>query len=106
MSSHIPVWDSTHLEFDDDDITFDNPYEPWENVTKLTKTVTTSIKGIQETLHKEKKRQKTLTERGRYCSSFNRKKSPKINTHYTNLLQQTVSSYYISEDTNHENLLH
>ena len=60
MSSHIPVWDSTHLEFDDDDITFDNPYEPWENVTKLTKTVTTSIKGIQETLHKEKKDKKHL----------------------------------------------
>ena len=60
MSSHIPVWDSTHLEYDDDDITFDNPYVPWKNVTKLTKTVTTSIKGIQETLHKEKKDKKHL----------------------------------------------
>ena len=55
MSSNIPVWDSTHLEFDDEDINFDNPYEPWKIVTKLTKAVTTSIKGIQQTLLKEKK---------------------------------------------------
>ena len=37
MSSHIPVWDSTHLELDDEGINFDNPYEPWKNVTKLNK---------------------------------------------------------------------
>ena len=55
MSSNIPVWDSTHLEFDDEDINFDNPYEPWKIVTKLIKAVTTSIKGIQQTLLKEKK---------------------------------------------------
>ena len=34
MSPNIPVWDSTHLEFNNDDITFDNPYEPWKNVKK------------------------------------------------------------------------
>ena len=55
MSPNIPVWDSTHLEFNNDEITFGNPYEPWKNVKKWTKTVTTSIKGIQETLDKEKK---------------------------------------------------
>ena len=60
MSSHIPVWDSTHIQFDDDEINFDNPYEPWKNITKLTKTVTTSIKGIQETLYKENKDRKNL----------------------------------------------
>ena len=60
MSSHIPVWDSTHLQYDDDEIQFDNPYEPWKNVTKLTKTVTTSIKGIQETLYTEYKNRKNL----------------------------------------------
>ena len=60
LSSHIPVWDSIHLQFDDDDINFDNPYEPWKNITKLTKTVTTSIKGIQETLYKENKGKKHL----------------------------------------------
>ena len=60
LSSHIPVWDSIHLQFDDDDINFDNPYEPWKNITKLTKTVTTSIKGIQETLYKENKDKKHL----------------------------------------------
>ena len=58
MSSNIPVWDSTQLEFDDKDINFNNPYEPWKNVTKLTKTLTTSIKGIQQTLLKEKKEKK------------------------------------------------
>ena len=52
MSSNIPVWDSTHLEFNNDD----NPYEPWKNVKKWTKTVTTSIKGIEETLDEEKKK--------------------------------------------------
>ena len=60
MPSNIPVWDSTHLQFDDEDINLDNPYEPWKNVTKLTKTVTTSIKGIQQTLFKEKKDKKHL----------------------------------------------
>ena len=60
MSSHIPVWDSTHLQYDDDEIQFDNPYAPWKNVTKLTKTVTTSTKGIQETLYKEYKNRKNL----------------------------------------------
>ena len=60
MSSHIPVWDSTHVQFDNDEINFDNPYEPWKNITKLTKTVTTSIKGIQETLYKENKNRKNL----------------------------------------------
>ena len=60
MPSNIPVWDSTHLQFDDEDINLDNPYEPWKNVTKLTKTVTTSIKGIQQTLLKEKKDKKHL----------------------------------------------
>ena len=28
MSSNIPVWDSTHLEFNNNEITFDNPYKP------------------------------------------------------------------------------
>ena len=60
MSSHIPVCDSTHLELDDEDINFDNPYEPWKNVTKLTKTVTTSIKGIQQTRLKESKDKQQL----------------------------------------------
>ena len=60
MSSHIPVWDSTHLQFDDDDRNFDNPYEPWKNITKLTKRVTTSIKGIHETSYKENKDKKHL----------------------------------------------
>ena len=60
MSSHIPVWDSTHLELDDEDINFDNSYEPWKNVTKLTKTVTTSIKGIQQTRLKESKDKQQL----------------------------------------------
>ena len=60
MSSHIPVWDSTHIQFDDDEINFDNPYEPWKNITKLTKTVTTSMKGIQETLYKENKDRRNL----------------------------------------------
>ena len=59
MSFHIPVWDGTHLQFDDDAINFDNPYEPWKNI-KLTKTVTTSIKGILETLYKENKDKKHL----------------------------------------------
>ena len=60
MSSHIPVWDSTHIQFDNDEINCDNPCEPWKNITKLTKTVTTSIKGIQETLYKENKDRKNL----------------------------------------------
>ena len=60
MSSHIPVSDSTHIQFDDDEINFDNPYEPWKNITKLTKTVTTSMKGIQEALYKENKDRKNL----------------------------------------------
>ena len=60
MSSHIPVWDSTHIQFDNNEINFDNPYEPWKNITKLTKTVTTSIKGTQETLYKENKDRKNL----------------------------------------------
>ena len=68
MSSNIPVWDSTHLEFNNDD----NPYEPWKNVKKWTKTVTTSIKGIEETLDEEKKRHKTVTERRRYWRSPSR----------------------------------
>ena len=58
MSSIIPVWYSTHLEFDDEGINFDNLYEAWKNVTKLTKTVTTSIKSIQQTLLTEKKDKK------------------------------------------------
>ena len=60
MSSNIPVWNSIHLEFDDEDINFNNPYEPWKNVTKIAKTVITSIKGIQQTLLKEKKDKKNL----------------------------------------------
>ena len=37
--------DGSHLDLQDDDIVPDNPHESWKNVT--TKTVTTSIKGIQ-----------------------------------------------------------
>ena len=60
MSSNIPVWDSTHIQFDNNEIQFDNPYEPWKNIIKQTKTVTTSIKGIQETLYKEHKNKDNL----------------------------------------------
>ena len=59
-SSHTPARDTTHIQPDNDKINSDNPYEPWKNITKLTKTVTTSIKGIQETLYKENKDRKNL----------------------------------------------
>lgn len=49
-----PVWDGRHLEYQDEEIIFDNPYEPWKNITKTTRTVTTSIRGIQQALYKEK----------------------------------------------------
>ena len=52
--SDRPAWDGTHLEFQDDDIVFDNIYEPWKKVTKTTRTITITIKGIQQTLYKEK----------------------------------------------------
>ena len=48
----MPVWDGTNTDLQDDEITFDHPYEPSKNVTKPKKTVTGTIKGIQETLLK------------------------------------------------------
>ena len=47
-----PACDGSHMDLQDDDIVPDNPYESWKNVT--TWTVTTSIKGIQQTVHKER----------------------------------------------------
>lgn len=49
-----PAWEDSHLDLQDDDIVLDNPYESWKNVTRTTRTVTTSIKGIQQTLDKER----------------------------------------------------
>ena len=46
MPSHTPAQDTTHIQPHNDEINSDNPYEPWKNITKLTKTVTTPIKGI------------------------------------------------------------
>ena len=80
MSSHIPVWDSTHLQFDDDAINFDNPYEPWKNI-KLTKTVTTWIKGIQETLYKENKDKKHLLKEEDTAAALAKQKPSKTNTY-------------------------
>ena len=60
MPSHTPARDTTHIQPDNDEINSDNPYEPWKNITKLTKTVTTTIKGIQETLYKDNKDRKNL----------------------------------------------
>ena len=47
-----PACDGSHLDLQDDDIVPDNPHESWKNVT--TRTVTTSIKRIQQTLNKER----------------------------------------------------
>ena len=45
-----PVWDGTNETLHDDNIIFDNHYEPWKNLIKTTRTVTTGIKGLQQTL--------------------------------------------------------
>ena len=45
-----PVWDRTNETLYDDNIIFDNTYELWKNLIKTTITVTTGIKGLQQTL--------------------------------------------------------
>ena len=61
MPSHTPARDTTHIQPDNDEINSDNPYEPWKNITKLTKTVTTSIKRILPyTRHPTRQRQNQL----------------------------------------------
>ena len=51
-----PVWDGTNATIHDDNLIFDNPYEPWKNLIKTTRTVTTNIKGLQKTLRRERDR--------------------------------------------------
>ena len=42
-----------------EDLGFDHPYEPWKNTTKQIKTVTASIRSIQQIYRKEHKRSLT-----------------------------------------------
>ena len=61
MTQHI-VWDGTNENIhstSNEDLEFDHPYEPWKNLTKSVKTVTASIKSLQNVYKKEHKR--TLT---------------------------------------------
>ena len=51
-----PVWDCTNATIHDDNLIFDNPYEPWKNLIKTTRTVNTNIKGLQKTLRRERDR--------------------------------------------------
>ena len=51
-----PVWDETNNTILDGSIIFDNPYEPWKNLIKTTRTVTTGIMGLQQTIRRERGR--------------------------------------------------
>ena len=50
------VWDGTNATIHDDNLIFDNPYEPWKNLIKPTRTVTTNITGLQQTICHERDR--------------------------------------------------
>ena len=57
------VWDGTNENIhsnSNEDLAFDHPYELSKNSTKQIKTVTTSIRSIQNIYRKEHKRQMTL----------------------------------------------
>ena len=56
------AWDGTNETLhsnSNEDLGFDHPYEPWKNTTRQIKTVTASIRSIQQIYRKEYKRSLT-----------------------------------------------
>ena len=51
-----PVWDGTNATIHDDNLIFDNPYEPWKSLIKTMRIVTTNIKGLQQTIRRARNR--------------------------------------------------
>ena len=48
-----PVWHERYIQYQDQEIVFDNPYEPWHNVTETTRTFIASTREIQHALFKK-----------------------------------------------------